>query len=110
MTIHPIDAQVMMLNQATVGKEQQQIKDLPQQLINTEIENLAKESKENETKVLQTNESEGKKIKDEDKEKNRSSSEKQRQKQKQKQKEDEERKDTEHKIDPVRGRSIDITL
>ncbi|MBP7652018.1 hypothetical protein KA977_01255 [Candidatus Dependentiae bacterium] len=107
MVINPIDAQIMMLNQTIVGKEQQQSRDLPVNLMNSDIENLAKELKENEERVVKSNETEGQKINDENKEK---SNRNPHNKKKKNNDMESDKKENEIKTDPVRGHIIDITL
>lgn len=107
MTINPIDAQIMMLNQTIAGKEQQQSRDMPVTLMNADVENLAKELKEDEERVIKSHQTEGQKINDETKDKS-----KKRNKNKNKKNEisSEENNKNEFKSDPVRGHIIDITL
>jgi hypothetical protein len=106
MSINPIDVQVMVLNQSIVGKEQQNAKDQPVQMLKADTENFVKESKESEEKVSDSPESEGEQ-KISDKERQKSSYYKNKKK---KQQEEEQEKKKKMNYDPVRGRIIDLKL
>ncbi len=110
MVINPIDAQIMMLNQTIVGKEQQVAKELPVQIMNEEVEKFAKERKEDTERVVKSPESEQQQKINEKNQRQQSNQKKQKDSEKQKLEKEEERKKIEHQVDILRGRIIDITL
>jgi len=114
MVINPIDAQIMMLNQANIGKEQQQIKDAQTQMYQTGLEKLEQEVKEDQERVIKSQESEGQKIKDQQSNNAGQQSTKKKKKNIEQQKKDEAQQQLDQPkltaIDPVRGRIIDIKL